>query len=330
MRVAIVGSGPAGMFTAEFLSKDPSTRVDLYERRPVPFGLLRYGVAPDHGGTKAIARQFERTLARPNVSLRCGVEIGVHASLADLLQRYDHLVLASGCGPGRRLAHGLPVAQELTGLELLRWMNGDPEVDLRLGAGIRRVLVLGHGNVSLDVVRLLASAGAAPAAGAAVRWLQELALEDIQIWGRGSAADTRFSAQSLQELEGLARFRPVTTAAEVAGHCSVSNPDALEVLRRWAGPGDDARCPIRLRFGGACLVDPDFVPDLVVHCIGQQVAAIGGQEPADWIRGLAPQEQARVHAVGWAAGGHAGAIPASRAQAKAVVDRMRAGPDAVP
>ncbi|WP_326537449.1 FAD-dependent oxidoreductase [Pseudorhodoferax sp.] len=332
MKVAIIGSGPAGMFTAEFLAKDPATQVDIYERRLVPFGLLRYGVAPDHVGTKAIGRQFERTLTRPNVALACGVEVGTDLALADLLARYDHLVLASGSGPARLLPLDLPQVQEWTGLDLLRWMNGDPEVSMQPGAGIRRVLVIGHGNVSLDVVRLLAQAGpAAPTAAVAAiaepaaRWLHSLALEEIQVVGRGAAAHTRFSAQGLMELQDLERFVPMTEAAEVAETEGAGNADALAVLRSWAGQvRKDLRRPIRFGFGRSGMLGGGFVPDLVVHCVGQQVARIAGWEPMAWIGSLQASDHARVHAVGWAAGERAGAIPASRIQAKAAADGIRA------
>lgn len=329
MQVAIVGSGPAGMFTAEFLAKDPAIQVDIFERRPAPFGLLRYGVAPDHVGTKAIGRQFERTLARPNVALISGVEVGADLALADLLARYDHLVLASGSGPGRLLPLDLPQVQEWTGLDLLRWMNGDPEVCAQPAAGVRRVLVIGHGNVSLDVVRLLAQAGAATPntaiADPAARWLQSLALEEIRVVGRGAAAHTRFSAQGLAELEELERFVAVTDAAEVAETEGAGNPDALAVLRAWSTPArQDARRLIRFGFGRSCMLDGGFAPDLVVHCVGQQVARIAGWEPTAWIGSLQAADRARVHAVGWAAAEPAGAIPISRLQAKAVADGIRA------
>lgn len=322
MHIGIVGAGPAGLFAADFLSKDSFHRIEIYERRALPFGLLRYGVAPDHAGTKAIARQFERTLDRSNVSLHCGVEVGSRIALSTLLARHDHLVLASGAGAGHRLPHPLTVANELTGLDFLRWVNGDPQLQIQLRGPVRNVLVVGNGNVALDVVRLLARAGSGVPGAAAGDWLACLDLQELQVWGRGAAGSTRFSPQGLLELDGLARFRPCADPCEVTG--AGSNPEAGDILARWAGAADDGRRPIRFRFARPLTPDDGFAPDLLVHCVGQAIAPIAGQAPAAWRASLPPDRQARVHLAGWAAEGGAGAIPLSRAQARAMCDRILA------
>lgn len=316
MKVAIVGAGPAGMYLADFLSKTPATQVELYERLEEPFGLLRFGVAPDHAGTKAIARVFERVLERPNVNLSCGVEVGRRLPVAELLRDFDHVVLATGAGQGLRAPHAVEAAYEVTGVDFLRWMNGHPEVQLSPDHSVRRVLVMGHGNVSLDVVRLLATRSpVATVAADAAAWLCSLDLMGIQVMGRGGAGQTRFSAAGLLELEHIAGFQPRVSLPDIEAAVEVSNPDALGVLRRWAQAPDDGRPGIRFSFSGK-RGESEWQPDMVVHCIGQQVASVAGHNPLEWARHPQQPGHACVHTLGWASGRAGGTIPDSRLAAR--------------
>lgn len=332
MKIAIVGAGPAGMYAADFLSKDASTCIDIYERLGEPFGLLRFGVAPDHAGTKAVARVFERTLARPNVSLRCNTEVGRDVTMDALLRGCDHLVLATGAGEGAWAQHRVRAPLEVTGLALLRWMNGHPEAELHVPGRLQRVLVIGHGNVSLDVVRLLARQDldqlipAVPAPVAA--WHRSLDIRDIRVCGRGHAGQTRFSPAGLLELAEIDGLGLVVQPSDVAELPEVRNAEALAVLRDWAGRDTGGDRVVQFGFSGEGLVASAFGPDLIVHCVGQTVADVGGRAPAAWAHEQAASPEpglACVHAIGWASGKAAGALGDSRAQARQLVEKIHRG-----
>ena len=159
-QVAVVGTGPAGCYTAQALLKAlPGVRVTLVERLPVPFGLVRYGVAADHQGTKAVTRQFDRVLAHPDVTFVGNVEVGTDISLDVLRASFDAVVVATGLHRDRRLGIA---GEDLPGVvasgPLTRWANGHPDVSDAPPLLGRRAVVIGNGNVAVDVVRLLAKA----------------------------------------------------------------------------------------------------------------------------------------------------------------------------
>ncbi len=160
LKIAIVGSGPAGCYAAEQLARlAPEADIDVIDRLPTPYGLVRAGVAPDHQGTKSVERVLERALTRPNVTFHGAVEIGRELGLDELRALYDAVILATGAPSDRRL--DIP-GEELPGVHgsgaFTRWINGHPDdadraVDLDR---IRSVVVIGHGNVAIDVARVLA------------------------------------------------------------------------------------------------------------------------------------------------------------------------------
>ena len=152
---AIVGSGPAGCYLADALAQAMRGAViDVFERLDEPFGLVRFGVAPDHEQTRAIARVLRRPFDKGTASLRLGVEVGRDIALDALRRDYDAVALATGAPADRRL--GVPGEElaEPSG-RFIRWINGHPEAapPARL-AGARRAIVIGAGNVALDAVRL--------------------------------------------------------------------------------------------------------------------------------------------------------------------------------
>src|SRR5215471_6713474 len=160
MRVAVVGSGPAGFYAAAALlaSEDPRVEVDIIERLPTPWGLVRLGVAPDHPNIKAVSRAFERIAAQPGFRFFGNVEIGGTVEHADLARLYDAVVYAFGAQTDRRL--GIP-GEDLPGswaaTELVAWYNGHPDYqELEFDLSGERAVVVGNGNVALDVARMLA------------------------------------------------------------------------------------------------------------------------------------------------------------------------------
>src|SRR5215472_6988890 len=156
--IAIIGSGPAGCYLADQLLRlIPDASIDLLEKLPVPFGLIRYGVAPDHQNTKSVARVFDRMLSRDRVSFFGNVEVGRDVRLEEVRSLYDAVVLATGAAGDRRL--GIP-GEDLRGVvgsgAFVAWYNGHPHSEAPVVDGVRSAVVIGNGNVALDVARILA------------------------------------------------------------------------------------------------------------------------------------------------------------------------------
>ncbi|CAG0991310.1 partial NADPH-ferredoxin reductase FprA, partial [Rhodocyclaceae bacterium] len=158
LHIAIIGAGPAGCYTADQLTRKlPDACIDVYDRLPTPYGLVRGGVAPDHQGTKAIVRQFERTFAKERVHFRGNVEVGRDIAYEDLKAAYHAVVVASGALEDRLL--GIP-GEDLDGVygsgRFVGWYNGIPDcsglVPRICGPA---VAVVGNGNVALDIARIL-------------------------------------------------------------------------------------------------------------------------------------------------------------------------------
>ena len=159
-RISIVGAGPAGYFTAQALQNAQTDgltfQIDMIERLPTPWGLVRSGVAPDHQKIKTVSKVFEKIAKEPNFRLFANVEMGKDISLRDLREHYDAVVLSTGASKGRRL--GIPgedLSNSLSAADFVPWYNAHPdyantEVDLSCGTAV----VIGAGNVAMDVARL--------------------------------------------------------------------------------------------------------------------------------------------------------------------------------
>src|ERR1700758_3078550 len=159
MRVAVVGSGPAGFYAAgALLAADPPAEVDMIERLPTPWGLVRLGVAPDHPKLKTVSRAFERIAEQPGFRFLGNVELGRDLHHSDLVGLYDAVIYAVGAQTDRRL--GIP-GEDLPGswaaTEFVAWYNGHPDCQqFQFDLHVERAVVIGHGNVALDVARMLA------------------------------------------------------------------------------------------------------------------------------------------------------------------------------
>lgn len=210
MKIAIIGSGPAGFYTAEALLKTfEAAEIDLIECLPTPFGLVRYGVAPDHQSIKNVAKAFEKTALRPGVRFFGNVAVGKDASIRELLDLYDAVVLATGAPKDRRM--GIPgedLANVVGSAAFVGWYNCHPDhVDLMLDLDVEAVAVIGVGNVALDVARLLAKnaeelarSDIAPQAADA---LARSSIRDIYVIGRRGPLEATFTPQELKEFGEL-------------------------------------------------------------------------------------------------------------------------------
>jgi len=213
LKVAVVGSGPAGLYTAEALVKQaallPSPAVisvDVLDRLPTPYGLVRYGVAPDHKSIKSVANYLRRVLESPGVTFVGGVHFGTDVTREDLLSAYDAVVYATGAMRDRRL--GIP-GEDLAGshaaTDFVNWYCGHPDVDpgaFTLDA--ESVAVIGVGNVAVDVARILARDPAeleqTDIPEPAMEALRASKVREVHVIGRRGPAQAKFTTKELREL----------------------------------------------------------------------------------------------------------------------------------
>lgn len=212
VRVAIIGAGPAGFYAAERLLKeaDPIYEVDLYDRLPTPFGLVRNGVAPDHQKIKSVTAAFDRIAANPRFRFFGNVELGRDVSIEDLKQYYHQLLYSTGAQTDRPL--GIP-GDDLIGshpaTEFVAWYNGHPDFrDCRFDLTQERVAVVGVGNVAVDVARILCRTPEelvkTDIADYALEALSHSKVKEVYILGRRGPAQAAFTAPEAKELGELA------------------------------------------------------------------------------------------------------------------------------
>jgi ferredoxin--NADP+ reductase len=224
MRVAVVGSGPAGFYAAgALLSADPPVEVDMFERLPTPWGLVRLGVAPDHPKLKTVSRAFERIAEQPGFRFLGNVELGRDIHHADLVRLYDAVIYAVGAQTDRRL--GIP-GEDLPGswaaTELVAWYNGHPDYqDIEFDLDVERAVVIGNGNVALDVARMLAltreEIAPTDATDASIAAICASTIQEIVVVGRRGPAQAAFTTPELQEMGELAGADVVVDPAELEG-----------------------------------------------------------------------------------------------------------------
>jgi ferredoxin/flavodoxin---NADP+ reductase len=252
IRIAVIGSGPAGFYAAGHLLKDPAERieVDMIERLPTPWGLVRSGVAPDHPKIKSVTRIYEKTAAHPRFRYFGNVTFGEHVSREDLLERYHAIVYATGSPSDRPLGidgEDLPGSHAAT--EFVGWYNGHPdhtdlEVDL---LSAERAVVVGNGNVAIDVARMLVLApdelAPTDTADHALDVLAASHVSEVVVVGRRGPAQAAFTNPELLELGELADADVIVDSDELeqalAIHDERAEEDAtsrrnVEILRTYA------------------------------------------------------------------------------------------------
>jgi len=235
--VAIVGSGPSGYFAAASLLKfadstdDADVRVDMLEMLPTPWGLVRSGVAPDHPKIKTISAQFEKTAADPRFRFFGNIAVGQHVQADELAERYDAVIYAVGAQSDRPL--NIP-GEDLTGsvaaVDFVGWYNAHPhfeEMSPDLSTG--RAIVVGNGNVALDVARILVSdpdmLAATDIAGHALDALQIRGVEEVVIIGRRGPLQATFTTLELRELGDLEAMADVDVIVDPADFADISEAD---------------------------------------------------------------------------------------------------------
>ncbi|KQS04365.1 pyridine nucleotide-disulfide oxidoreductase [Sphingomonas sp. Leaf357] len=366
--IAIIGSGPAGYYTAEACQKTfgDDVRVDIIDRMPVPFGLIRSGVAPDHQAIKGVSRRYEAVALTDNVRFVGHVSVGQDISIAELGELYDAVVLATGAPADRPL--GVP-GDDLPGVigsaAFVGWYNGHPDF-----AGLAPPLdgpgavVVGHGNVALDVARILAKTGAefdgSDIVSHALQGLGRHRIDTVTLLGRRGPHQIAMTPKELGELGDLTRATAVVDTADLPPLAEDATLDpgqrkAVAHLRAFAAhPGDK---PIRVVFDFFAMpvavegdgkvervivertaLDKDghahgtgetyAIPaGLVVSCIGYRTPPIPGV-PYDEALGRFANVDGRIapglYAVGWARRGPTGTIGTNRPDGFRIAEQIAA------
>ena len=284
LRVAIVGSGPAGFYAAERLLKDKEIAigVDMFDRLPTPFGLVRFGVAPDHQKIKQVTKVFDRVASDRRFRFLGNVDIGSDISLRDLADHYHQVCYATGAQADRRM--GIPgedLARSRTATEFVAWYNGHPEFrDYQFDLSAERVAVVGVGNVAVDVARILCRTAeelaATDIADYALDALSRSRVKEVVMLGRRGPAQAAFTNQEVKELGLLPgadiEVRPEEAALDALSEAEVERADdrtlrkKLEIIQRLADmePTGKAR-RLSIRF----LVSP-------VELIGSEAGEVVG------------------------------------------------------
>ncbi len=363
LRVAIVGSGPAAIYAADEILTIPRAEVSVYERLEVPYGLVHAGVAPDHRRTRRIARQLDRICADPRLRMQLGVEVGREVTRDELQASHDAVIYAVGAAADRRLeipGAGLPGVASAT--EFVAWYNGHPDHAGRsFDLSHRRAVIVGNGNVALDIARILtadpdslAGTTIAPHALAALRASR---IEQVVVVGRRGPAESAFT---LPELIGLAAVPGVdlTLADDALAEIPDGDDPKLDLLRALPTSGDGG-IALRYRLTPSRILGGDRVSGiaftrtgddsappttidagLVITSIGYRGMPVAGM-PFDPATGTIPNDAGRVrdpatgttlpglYVVGWIKRGPTGFIgtnkSCSQETVRTLVDDFNAG-----
>lgn len=343
--VAVVGTGPAGMYAAQDLLLHTSSTVTLYDRLDVAGGLVRFGVAPDHPSTKGIGDSFARFHSHPRVRMRLGTEVGRDVSAEELATRHDAVVWAVGAPAPRDLGlpgEGLPGS--IAADTVVGWYNGHPDVPRdAVDTSVERVVVVGTGNVAIDVARVLTASAAdlegTPIDPDALAALRTGAITEVVLLARRGPEAVAATAPELRELLDRSGVEVVVDEHDPRIAESLDGPAAspshalLRGARRekidWSVPAERPRVVFRfhsaperidgtVRAQGVHTADGTDIPaGLVVRAVGHRGRPVAGL-PFDDDRGVVPHEAGRVegrpghYVVGWIKRGPSGGIGTNR------------------
>jgi ferredoxin--NADP+ reductase len=258
---AVVGSGPAGFYTAEALEKafGEQARIDILDRYPVPYGLIRFGVAPDHQSLKAVSKRYDKVAESAGVDFIGNVTVGRDVSVAELLQLYDAVILALGAPHDRKL--GVP-GEDLPGVvgsaAFVGWYNGHPDfADLHPPLKGTHAAVIGNGNVALDCARILSKTRAefdgSDIVGHALDALDQSAIRTVTILGRRGPHQIAMTPKELGELGHLDAASPLVDRAdfpplEADDTLEPGHRKSITILRGFADTPPDPAKPKRMVF----------------------------------------------------------------------------------
>jgi ferredoxin--NADP+ reductase len=364
--VAVIGSGPSGFYTAEALLRSGMpVAVDMFEQLPVPYGLVRFGVAPDHPKLKQVTVAFDRIAKTPGFRFLGGVAVGRDVAIDELRDSYDAVVLATGAELSRSL--GIP-GEALQGChhagDFVGWYNGHPDFrDCRFDLDHEAATIVGHGNVALDVARILCKTAdelrRTDIALHALEVLAESRIREVHVVGRGRPSQTRFSAKELrdflelEECEASVDSLDVTPDDFVAANAQdLEMTEKLTLLGGFSRHASARRRRCVFRFGLSPLAIEGEVGvravaferlasnsietiacGLCFRSVGRRTAPLAGV-PYDELRGvhanvagrvaIGPSTVAGLYASGWSKRGPSGTIGTNRGCAMATAESVLA------
>lgn len=349
--IAIIGSGPAGCYLAEqLLRAADDVHIDIIERLPVPFGLVRYGVAPDHQGTKAISRLLERAMARDRVQFFGNVEVGRDVRLDELASSHDAVVLATGAARDRTLGvEGETLPGVIGSGAFVRWYNDHPDHGASALRDVRSAVIIGNGNVAIDVVRMLAKTPAefvgSDLAPAVHEQFSNQPIESVHVVGRRGPGHAKFTQAELAELGELERAYPriIDPAALAQARDAGASGPIIDLFERFTKGAKPAPVDINFHFGmhptrfegSEYLESVRFERDdgtdcvlpaqLAVTCIGYvAVPCCSAQPDGNFFVNDDARIADELYVTGWAGRGPSGTIPTNRTEAKKVAKRIAA------
>ncbi|RWA20496.1 hypothetical protein MBRU_02235 [Mycolicibacterium brumae DSM 44177] len=356
LTVAIVGSGPAAMYAADELLTQHGVRVNVFEKLPTPYGLVRAGVAPDHPHTKKVTKLFDTIANEAGFTFYLNVEVGKHVSHAELLQHHHAVLYAVGAPHDRRLdIDGMDNVGVHTATELVAWYNGHPDfVDLPVDLSCERVVLVGNGNVAMDVARILTADADELArtdiADHALAVLRESKVREVIVAARRGPADSAFT---LPELIGLTAHRSVVldeyaqglVREDLAGEHDELTRNKLDILATLSdADGDERRIRLAYRLtpkrvvGDGRVQAVEFVrtgteethrfeAGLLATSIGYHGRAVPDL-PFDEKAGVVPNDDGRVtdcpgtYVAGWIKRGPTGFIGTNKSCAQHTVHQL--------
>jgi len=357
-KVAIVGAGPAGYFAAQALqnqqNEDRTFAIDMIERLPTPWGLVRSGVAPDHPKIKTVSKVFEKIAADPNFRLFANVEIGSEISVAQLQEKYDAVVIATGSSLGKTL--GIPgenLPGSLSAADFVPWYNSHPDyVDVKVPMDCDTAVVIGAGNVAMDVARMLAlepsELDPTDTADHALATFKTSAVRDVYISARRGPEHVAFTSPELRELPKLEHTNVVINKEDIDAAIVragaepekdvKSNLDAMLLIAESQKSEHERTMRFLFQHTPKQILGIDRVEgvvystpngDVTVKCglvitaIGYQAAGIDG---VPYKNGKVVNTDGRVkenlYVVGWAKRGPTGVIGTNKSDAAVVIGLM--------
>jgi len=357
-KVAIVGAGPAGYFAAQALqnqqNEERTFAIDMIERLPTPWGLVRSGVAPDHPKIKTVSKVFEKIAADPNFRLFANIEIGSEISVAQLKEKYDAVVIATGSHLGKSL--GIPgedLPGSLSAADFVPWYNSHPDyVDVKVPLDCDTAVVIGAGNVAMDVARMLAlepsELDPTDTADHAIDAFKASAVRNVYISARRGPEHAAFTSPELRELPKLEHTNVVINKEDIDSAIVragaepekdvKSNLDAMLLIAESQKSEHERTLHFLFQHTPKQILGTDHVEGvvystpngdvtikcgLVITAIGYQAAGIDG---VPYENGKVVNTDGRVnenlYVVGWAKRGPSGVIGTNKSDAAAVVELM--------
>jgi ferredoxin--NADP+ reductase len=366
-KVAIVGAGPAGYFAAQALQNlqtdDLQFSIDMIERLPTPWGLVRSGVAPDHPKIKTVSKVFEKVATAGNFRLFGGVELGTDISIEQLKEMYDAVVIATGSALGKKL--GIPgedLPGSLSAAEFVPWYNAHPDFhDIDISLDCDTAVVIGAGNVAMDVARMLAlepsELDPTDTADHAIATFKKSSIREVVISARRGPEHAAFTSPELRELPKLEHTNVLISQADIAAAIvrageeiekdTKSNLDAMLLISEKEATNHDRTMKFQFLATPVEIKGSDKVEEvvfqktgtnekfsikcgLVITAIGYEAASIAG---VPYERGKVLNTDGYVsenlYVVGWAKRGPSGVIGTNKSDASDVMKLLVAGLKAV-